>query len=96
MTGTIYTIHSANDHSIIATAAPENLQHVVATVATAISSADKTRRAYVHNGRGIIAAGLCRAGIWHDILRDDYMAFETKAAAERKAAGYPVDKEAAQ
>ena len=98
---TVYTFHRAADHKIIDTAEPENLQAKTANIAARIHrglpDADlKRTRIYIHNGRGIIAAGLCRAGLWHDILRDDYMAFETKAAAERKAAGYPLDKEAAQ
>jgi hypothetical protein len=96
MTGTIYTIHSANDHSILETATPGDLQAKAANVAARIGRGlpdgqNRTWRVYVHNGRGVVAAGLCRDGLWHDILRDDYMAFEPKARALRVAAGFPVD-----
>lgn len=88
---TIYTFHRVEDHAILATAGPANLQKVAATVATAITKQDgsQTRRAYCHNGRGIVAAGLCRAGIWHDILRDDYHQFDDKARDVRDAEGLP-------
>ena len=92
--GTVYTIHSAYNHEILATANPGNLQRVAAIVAFSLTSTtqpDQARRAYVHNGLGVIAAGLCRQGIWHDILRDNYRAFDSKARAERSAAGYAND-----
>jgi len=93
MTGTIYSIHRAEDHAIMATANPGNLQQVATTVARNLATGGdrQTRRAYVHNGRGIIAAGLCRGGAWHDILRDDFMRCEPAARAERERAGYPND-----
>lgn len=95
MTGTIYSFHRAEDHAILAIADPSNLQSVAAQVARAISNADgsQTRRAYVHNGRGIVAAGLCRAGIWNDTLRENYFAFDEAARAERHDAGYRNDKQ---
>lgn len=98
MAGTIYTIHTAHDHSILDTAEPGNLQakaaHIAARIHRGLPDADlKRTRVYVHNGRAIIAAGLCRDGLWHDILRDDYMQFEPKARALRIAAGWPVDAE---
>jgi len=96
MTGTTYTIHRAEDHQIIETAEPGNLQAKAANVAARIHrglpDADrKTTRLYVHNGRGIIAAALCRQGLWHDILRDDFMRCEPAARDERERAGYPND-----
>ena len=94
MTSTVYTFHSANDHAILAIAEPGNLQTVAATIARAICREDDTgtkRRVYIHNGLGIISAGLCRAGRWHDILRDDYHQFDDKARTERTAAGFTND-----
>lgn len=93
MATTLYSFHRAEDHAILAIADPSNLESVAATVARSISSADgsQTRRAYVHNGRGIVAAGLCRAGIWHDTLRENYFAFDEAARAERHEADYPND-----
>lgn len=94
MTATIYTFHRASDHSIIDTAEPGTLQQTAQTLGRAISREDdsgKSRRAYVHNGTGIVAAGLCQSGLWHDVLRDDYMTFDTVAREHRTAAGYPND-----
>jgi hypothetical protein len=93
MTGTVYTIHRAEDHAILATANPSNLQQVAATVARnlATSGDRQTRRAYVHNGVGIVGAGLCRGGAWHDMPRDDFQRCEPAARAERVAAGYTND-----
>lgn len=93
MTTTFYSFHRAEDHAIRATAEPGNLQAVAAQVARSMTSGttDETRRVYVHNGLGVVAAGLCRAGIWHDILRDDYRQFDEQARAERAAYGLPND-----
>lgn len=88
---TVYTFHRAEDHAILATAEPSNLQTVAATVAASLADNGETRRAYVHNGRGVIAAGLCRQGRWNDILRDDYMGFALKARLKRAEAGLPND-----
>lgn len=96
MTGTIYSIHRASDHAIIETATPHNLQQIAAHIARRIHAglpdADlKTTRLYVHNGLGVVAAGLCRQQLWHDTLRENYMAFDDKARAARDAAGLPND-----
>ena len=94
MPATTYTFHRASDHTIFATAEPGTLLTVAQTIAQAISREDDsgaTRRVYVHNGLGVIGAGLCRSGLWHDILRDDYRQFDGKARAVRAAAGYPND-----
>ena len=92
MATTVYTFHRAEDHAILATAEPGNLQSVAARVAAALTGTDSaTRRAYVHNGLGIVAAGLCRGGIWQDILRDNYHQFDAKARALRDADGLPND-----
>jgi len=95
---TVYTFHRAEDHAIYATAEPGNLQQVAAFVARNLTSrdhhdADTTRRVYIHNGLGVVSAGLCRAGLWHDILRDDYRPFDGKARAMRAADGWPNDAE---
>lgn len=93
MTETVYTIHRAEDAEILATANPANLQQVAANVARSLATSGdrQTRRAYVHNGRGIIAGGLCRGGQWHDILREDFAQCEPSASAKRAAAGWPND-----
>lgn len=91
MTGTTYTFHRAEDHAILATAKAFNLQIVASTVAASLNDSTKTRRAYVHNGAGVIGAGLCRDGVWHDILRDDYRQFDKAARALRDTAGLPND-----
>ena len=92
MNATIYTFHRVEDHRIMATAEPHNLQHVAAHLADlATGSGDETRRFYIHNGRGVVGAGLCRHGQWHDILRDDYRQFDTNARADRTAMGYDND-----
>ena len=96
MTSTIYTIHRAEDAAILATAEPGNLQAVVATVDAGIANTEQSaRRAYIHNGRGIVAAGLIRQGLWHDSNRHEFIAAgcEASAANAREEAGYPIDAE---
>lgn len=90
---TTYTIHRAEDGAILATANPENVQQTAQTVARSLAtSGDRaTRRAYVHNGRGVVAAGICRGGAWHDILRDDFMRCDATARAARTAYGLTND-----
>jgi len=95
---TIYTFHRAEDHGILATAEPGNLQEVAGMIAKSIANYPAsttrhgtTRRVYVHNGLGVIGAGLCRNGIWNDILRDDYRQFDDKARTEREQAGLTND-----
>jgi hypothetical protein len=92
MTATIYSFHAAEDHTIRATANTCNLQEIAKRVAAAMThGTNKTRRVYVHNGLGIVAAGLCRDGLWHDTQRENYMEFEPKARQERAEAGLPND-----
>lgn len=96
MSSTVYTFHRASDHSIINTAAPATLNNTAAQIAERIHRGLpdrdlKSTRIYVHNGAGVIAAGLCRQGLWHDILRDDYRQFDAKAREQRTAAGWPND-----
>ena len=91
---TTYSIHRAEDHAIMAIATPGNLQQVASNVAMQLATSavpGSTRRAYVHNGTGIVAAGLCRGGLWHDTLRENYQPFEPKARAEREAYGLTND-----
>ena len=83
---TTYSFHRAADHSILDTATPVNLQLVAQNVAAALAR-EGTVRVYVHNGRGVVAALLCRDGAAHDILRDDYMAFDGAARWTRSHYG---------
>lgn len=86
MTTTTYTFHDAADHSIIAMANPSNLQTNAQSCARALEHRG-TARIYVHNGRGVVAALMCRGGVAHDILRNDYMLFDDQARAVRASAG---------
>ena len=98
MTATVYTIHRSEDGAILATAEPRNLQHVAETVAAGMANTHlRARRVYVHNGRGIVAAGLIRCGTWHDSNRAEFVALgcEATAAAARAAAGYPLEERGA-
>lgn len=93
---TTYSFHRAADHAILETANPANLQQIAAHIARRIHrglpDGDlRTTRIYIHNGLGVIGAGLCRQGVWHDILRDDYRQFDAKARDVRTAAGLPND-----
>lgn len=98
MATTIYSFHRVEDHAILATAEPANLQDVAARIAKSIANYPAAttrhghaRRVYIHNGLGIVGAGLCRDGIWHDILRDDYHQFDDKARDKRAADGLAND-----
>jgi hypothetical protein len=88
MTKTIYTIHSAYDHSIVRLANPGTLQQDVQSVASEFSrDSNATLRFYVHNGLGVVAAFMAKNGTGHDILRDDYMPYSESAALKRVEAG---------
>lgn len=88
MATTTYSIHSAYNHEIWATAVPGNLQDVVRRIAAAnLTNQGATTRFYVHNGLGVVGAFLTRSGSAHDILRNDYMRFEEKARDKRAAYG---------
>ena len=97
MTGTTYSFHAATDHTIMDTATPETLQQVAARIAETlhrgrpVDAAAATHRVYIHNGKGIVAAGLCRAGAWHDVLRDDYRQFDAAARTRRETRNLPND-----
>jgi hypothetical protein len=94
MTTTTYTFHRASDHAILATADPATLQTTAEEIGRALSRDDDTgasRRVYVHNGKGIVAAAFCRAGRWQDVLRDDYHQFDDVARLKRAIDGYPND-----
>jgi len=93
---TEYSFHHAYDHAIIGTATPGSLQIIAAQIAamitgTGTNGGTSTQRVYVHNGLGIVGAGLCRNGLWTDILRDDYRQFDDKARTEREQAGLTND-----
>lgn len=89
---TTYSIHSAYDHSIVATASGVTLRRIAQEVAQEWTrDSDATLRFYVHNGKGVVAAMMARNGTAHDTLRDDYMRFAAKAAAKRAAAGLHID-----
>lgn len=88
MTATVYTFHAETSGEILATAAVENVQHVARIVAFSLTGEKTpTRRAFVHNGKGIVAAGLCRNGVWHDMLKTDFQRMEPTARAARTTAG---------
>lgn len=93
---TTYSFHRASDHSVIETANPANLQQIAAHIARRIhrglaDSERRSSRVYVHNGLGVVCAGLCRAGVWTDILRDDYHQFDDAARKARTAANLHND-----
>lgn len=89
---TTYSIHSARNHDIIATANPGDLQEVVQRVARGGHTEDRsTARYYVHNGLGVAGAFLTRSGVAHDVLRDDYRQFDATARALRADANLPND-----
>lgn len=89
---TTYSIHSAYNHDIWATANPGDLQEVVRRIAVAnLTNQGATTRFYVHNGLGVVGAFLTRSGVAHDILRDDYRQFDAKARAVRADANLPND-----
>ena len=91
MTATVYTFHRAEDHTILATGNPVNLQDVARQVAQGITGpSDQTRRVYVHNGGAVVGADLCRQGAWTDTLRENYRGFDRAAKNVRKAEGFPV------
>ena len=87
---TTYSFHRASDHAIIDIARPDNLQLKAQTVAAALRH-QGTVRIYVHNGRGVVAALICRDGVAHDILRDDYMGFDGTARWTRDHYGLTND-----
>jgi hypothetical protein len=87
---TTYSFHRADDHSILDTANPVNLQHVAQNVASRLRP-QGTVRLYVHNGKGVVAALLCRAGAAHDILRDDFMRCDDAARWTRDHYGLTND-----
>ena len=91
---TTYTFHRADDHAILDTAEPANLQLRAQTVAAALRDLG-TVRVYVHNGRGVVAALLCRDGAVHDILRDDFMRCDGAARRTRERRGLANDGAAA-
>lgn len=94
---TTYSFHAAADHSIMDTAKPDTLQQVAARIAETlhrgrpVDALTQTYRVYIHNGLGVIGAGLCRDGVWHDILRDDYRQFDAAARTRREARNLPND-----
>lgn len=91
---TTYSFHRASDHAIIDIAHPGNLQLKAQAVAGALRH-QGTVRIYVHNGRGVVAALLCRDGLAHDILREDYMSFDGAARWTRDHYGLTNDPERA-
>lgn len=88
MTATVYTFHAAYDHSIVAAfefEADAITHHARQQALLDAESGSNTRRYYIHNGVGIVAAFMTRNGEAHQILRDDYMQFKGKADEARKA-----------
>lgn len=92
MTATTYTFHSPMNHEIIATAEPATLQQIAAKIAeTATAANNVTSRFYVHNGKGVIGAGVCKHSLWIDVERDQYRQFDQQARELRTAAGLAND-----
>ena len=93
MTDTVYTIHRASDGAILATAKPDTVAETAQTVARTVATVTdgSTMRAYIHNGRGIVGAGIMRAGCWRDTLRTDYAQCEQTAREKRASHGHPND-----
>jgi hypothetical protein len=87
---TTYTFHRAADHGIIATAHPDTLQAAAQNVAASLLG-QGTVRVYIHNGRGVVAAMICRDGAAHEVLRDDYRKFDGAARAARVSQGLVND-----
>lgn len=86
---TVYTIHSAADHSIYAVAIVGTLSETAKKLAIEENDGT-TKRFYVSNGMGIISAFLTRNGIAHDILVSDYRQFKDRALQVRKDNGFWV------
>lgn len=90
MKTTIYTFHSAHDHSIVAAIQYDGhtlARHVLAQAAYDAEQQDgKTRRYYVHNGAGVVAAFMTRGGKADQILHDDYRRFSDEAVKLRTEA----------
>jgi hypothetical protein len=86
---TTYTFHRAEDHAILAMADLNNLQQVIAKIGRSLprSGDGSPRRVYVHNGAGVVGAGLVLGGFWTDTSPDDYHQFAPKAAQQRLASG---------
>jgi len=91
----LYTIHRASDHEIVADADSQTLESAAQKVARILSDLNVTMSAYVHNGKAVVAAGLCQGGEWYDLepqeMRDRFRKFEADARAHRAAAGFAND-----
>lgn len=92
MANTVYTIHAAANHVIVAVYEFEGnvgIDHAYPARQVAMDQTDgKTRRFYLHNGVGVIAAFMVRNGEAHEILRNDYVQFGDRAKEIRAAAGH--------
>jgi len=89
---TFYSFHRAADMAMIETALVADLQTVAAHVAKRVAPHnDNTSRVFIHNGLGVVCAGLCRGGVWHDMPHDDFSKLDDAARAEREAFGLPND-----
>lgn len=90
MSATIYTFHSAYDHSIVAAIQEDGhtlARHALGQAANDAEKQDgKTRRYYVHNGVGVVAAFITRSGKASQILHDDYRRFSDEAMKLRAEA----------
>ncbi len=84
---TTYTFHRAYDHGIVSNF--EYSEDCMKVNAEAQALYDKdflppaTRRYYVHNGVGVIAAFLTRNGVATQILVDDYRQFKAAGLQAR-------------
>lgn len=86
----VYTFHSAYDHSIVAAVSYDGhslARHAVDQARNDAEKQDKlTRRYYVHNGSGVVAAFMTRGGNAQQILHDDYRKFSEEATRRRTEA----------
>lgn len=84
---TTYTYHDCRDHAVVAQVKlGASMAETAENVAKSFE-AQGTRRFYVHNGIGVIAAFLTRDGFAHQILRDDYLQFKGKGNVARAEIG---------
>lgn len=80
---TTYTFHAAYDHSI-ACQTSDASKFAECASRIAASAKDKgTKRFYLHNGKGVVAAFLTRDGEAFEVRREDYMQFSAKAKQAR-------------
>lgn len=89
---TTYTFHDARDHSIVAQTSDVAVTSDTSFPAVCKNIAERfkdqgTRRFYVHNGSGVVAALMTRDGNPTQVLHQDYRGFSAKAITARSECG---------